>query len=180
VPDVFVPVPTWTIRALIRHNHEANVLAPRSWYAVRVNPGPPERIPFSTRFLNLVLEGLKLFGIALAALLVIAIAVFVSVKTGIIIPRRWFGFCVWTGLLIWSVCRLCKRHRRRTKFWLAFAGLLAVHVMAFVVVLRTFPDWGLGWFMPIFLVEAPLMVVLLETVATEKSSRNHPFPPSTA
>jgi hypothetical protein len=47
-----------------------------------VNPGPPEPVPFSTRFLNLVWEGLKLFGIALAALLVIAIAVFVSVKTG--------------------------------------------------------------------------------------------------
>ena len=152
----------------------------RSWYPVRVNPNPPERVSFSTRFLNLALEGLKLVGIALAALLVIAIALFVSLKTGITIPKRWVGYCAWTGVLIWFVYRRCKHHRTKMKFWLAFAGLLAVHVMAFVVVLCTIPDWGLGWFIPVFLMEAPIIVVILETVVTEKSSRNHRFPPSTA
>ena len=161
-------IPHFPISALIRLNHEADVIEPGSWYAVRVNPGPTEPVPFSKRFLNLVLEGLKLFGIALAALLLIAIAVFISVKSGIRIPKRWFGFCVWTSLLIWFVYRHCKRNRRDTKFWLAFAGLLVVHVMAFIVVLRAVPDWGLGWFVPVFLVEAPIMVVLLETVAPKK------------
>ena len=69
---------------------------------------------------------------------------------------------------IWFVYRHCKRKRRDTKFWLAFAGLLLVHVMAFIIVLRAIPDWGIGWFVPVFLVEAPIMVVLLETVAPKK------------
>ena len=149
-------------------------------YAVRVKPDPRNHVPLSTRLLNLTVEALKLFGIALVALLLIAIVIFLSVKTGIIIPKRWFGFCVWTGVLIWVVCRLCQRHRRKTKFWLAFVGLFVLHVLAFVAVLRSVTDWRLGWFMPVFLVEAPIIVVLLETFVAEKSSRRHPFPPPTA
>jgi len=106
-----------------------------------------------------------------------AVAVIVSTKTGITVPKRWFGLCVWTGLLTWFVQRLCKHHRRKTKFWLAFGGLLVVHVLAFVVLLRSITEWGLGWFMPVFLVEAPIMVVLLETVVAKKSAS---APPSTA
>jgi hypothetical protein len=55
-----------------------------------------------------------------------------------------------------------------------------VHVLVFVAVLRTVTHWGLGWFMPVFLVEAPIIGVLLETVVTKKSSRTQPCPRSTA
>ena len=143
-------------------------------YTVAVNSNPAERVSLSIRIRSLILEGLKLSGIALAALVVIAVAIFVSIKTGITIPKRWFGFCVWTGLLIWFVQRLCKHHRRNSKFWLAFGGLLVVHISVFVVVLRSMTDWGLGWFAPVFLVEAPIMVVLLEAVVAKKPSSGSP------
>jgi hypothetical protein len=59
-------------------------------------------------------------------------------------------------------------------FWLAFGGLLMIHTSVFIVVLRSVTEWGLGWFMPIFLVEAPTMVVLLETVVAKKTSSGSP------
>ena len=139
-----------------------------------MNRNPADRVPLSTRILNLILEGLKLVSIAIAVLLVIAVAIFVSAKTGITIPKRWFGFCIWTILLIWFVQRLGKHHRSNRTFWLAFGGLLVVHVLVFVIVLRRFTEWGLGWFMPVFLVEAPAMVVLLETVVARKTSSSSP------
>ena len=139
-----------------------------------MNRNPADHVPLSTRIVNLILEGLKLFGFALAALLVIAVAIFVSAKTGITIPKRWFGFCVWTTLLIWFVQRLCKHHRRNRMFWLAFGGLLMVHTLVFIVVLRSITDWGLGWFAPVFIVEAPIMVVFLEAVVARKPSSGSP------
>ena len=38
-------------------------------------------------------EALKLFGIALACLALIGMAVFISFRTGIVIPSRWFALC---------------------------------------------------------------------------------------
>jgi len=154
--------------------YRARLAEETACYTVTVDSNPAERVPQSVRIRSLILEGLKLFGIALAALVVIAVAIFVSIKTGITIPKRWFGFCVWTGLLIWFVQRLCKHHRRNSKFWLAFGGLLVVHISVFVVVLRSITAWGLGWFAPVFIVEAPIMVVLLEAVVARKPSSGSP------
>ena len=141
-----------------------------------MNPASRQSRSSSIRVLDFTLEALKLFGIAIAALLLLTVAVFVSAKTGIVVPKRWFGLCVWTGVLIWVVYRICKHHRRKTKFWLVFGGLFMVHVLAFIVVLRSVTDWRLGWFMPIFLVEAPAVVMVIEAVLSEKPSRTLSIP----
>jgi hypothetical protein len=126
--------------------------------------------------LALTLEGLKLFGIALGSLLVLAVVFFVSIKTGIVVPVRWVGLCGWTGLLIWFICKQCKRHIRQARFWVTFLGLLLIHVIAFIAALQKFPEWRLAWFALIFIVEAPFLVIVIETVIRREHSRKHPTP----
>jgi len=138
---------------------------------------PPRHVALSTRILAFALEGLKLFGIAVGCLLILAAVVLFSIKTGIVVPKRWFGLCAWTGLLIWFVCKQCRRHVRQARFWVIFLALLLIHSMAFIVVLQRYPEWGLGWFAPIFIIEAPFMVMAVETLIPRKHSRKHPIPP---
>jgi FtsH-binding integral membrane protein len=108
------------------------------------------------------LKGLKLFAIALGCFLVLLTVAFLSVKTGITVPKRWFGLCIWTGLLVFFVLRRYKKHLKQTKFWLIFLGFLLIHLLAFILILRWYPNWGLGWFVPIFIVEAPFVVLAFE------------------
>jgi hypothetical protein len=115
-----------------------------------------------TRFAGFALEGLKLFGIAALALLTIWAAVIVSIKTGISIPARWLGLFAWTCALLWVVFRQCKSDLRSGRFWLALAALLAVHVAAFTLLLRAYPEWRMAWFVFVFLIEAPLLTVTVQ------------------
>jgi hypothetical protein len=50
----------------------------------------------------------------------------------------------------------------RPAFWLAILGLLAVHLLAFVAILRSYPEWRMIWFMPIVIVEAGLFSIILD------------------
>src|SRR5689334_3498840 len=120
---------------------------------------PPKASTLVTRFGSFALEGLKLFGIAVLALLIISAAVIVSIKTGISIPARWFGLFSWTCALLWVVFQQCKGEVRSGRFWLALGVLLAVHIASFTLLLRAYPEWRMAWFMLIFLIEAPLLTV---------------------
>jgi hypothetical protein len=136
----------------------------------------PKLVPRSAlpaRVITSALEALKLFGIALACLALIAIAVFVSVRTGIVIPSRLFGLCFWTGFLIWILCRQYRSNLRQTSFWVAFLILLALHAGGFAVVLRMYPEWRMAWFPLIAVIEIPLMAMALELFIRQKHHRKH-------
>ncbi|MGA7633607.1 MAG: hypothetical protein WCB11_22830 [Terriglobales bacterium] len=75
-----------------------------------------------------------------------------------------FFLAFWTGFLIWFVCRQERRYLRYGTFWMALAGLLAFHVAAFVVILRSYPEWRPVWFMFVVIIEAPLMTTAVEAV----------------
>ena len=126
-----------------------------------------------TRFLSFILEAAKLFGIAIACLLVIGAAVIVSAKTGIAVPARWFGLFYWTCALLWFVFQQHKRDLRYGRFWLAFSAFLMVHVSAFAVVLRASAAWRMIWFMFVFMIEGPLVLVVLENVVRPRRNRKH-------
>ena len=130
-------------------------------------PGLPARL------IAFALEALKLFGIALACLALIGIAVFISVRTGLVIPSRWFGLCYWTGFLIWIICRQHRSNLKQTSFWVAFLVLLALHVAGFAVVLRMYPEWRGAWFPLIAVIEIPLMAMALELFIRQKHRRKH-------
>ena len=140
--------------------------------------GSAQRPPLSSRILAFVLEGLKLFGIAVACLAIFALIFFISVKAGIVIAWRWIALSYWTGFLIWLICKVHKSHLKQVKFWVTLFGLLLIHVIAFVAVLQRYPDWRLIWYVPIVVIEAPLMGIVLDAVLTDKHSRSRYYPPS--
>ena len=106
-------------------------------------------------------------------MLVIGAAVIVSAKTGIAVPARWFGLFYWTCALLWFVFQQHKRDLRYGRFWLAFSAFLMVHVSAFAVVLRASAAWRMIWFMFVFMIEGPLVLVVLENVVRPRRNRKH-------
>ena len=103
--------------------------------------------------------------------MLIGVAVIASAKTGIVIPARWFGLAFWTGFLGWFICRHKRRYVQYGIFWVALAGLLAMHVAAFVVVLRSYPEWRSVWFMFVVIIEAPLMTTAVEALVRANRPR---------
>jgi len=135
---------------------------------------PSRSLTLSARLWTLLLEGLKLFAIAVGCLVVFSIVFFIWVKTGLVrfnIPARWFGLFCWTCGLLWVILRQFKDDLRRVKFWVALLALLAVHVCAFVVVLRSYPEWRMAWFMIVFLIEGPLVMAALHGIVHTRHLR---------
>lgn len=126
-----------------------------------------------TRFLSLILEAAKLLGIAIACLLVIAAIIIFSAKTGIKAPERWIGLTLWTCFLLWFVFRQHKGDLGQLRFWLALSGFLMVHVTVFAFVLRAYTAWRPIWFMFVFMIEGPLVLVALENVVHRHRNRKH-------
>lgn len=123
---------------------------------------PISNVAAPSRLVSFALEALKLFGIALACFVAIGAVTLISVRYGIVIPSRWFGLCFWTGFLVWITCRQYRPNLRHVKFWVAFSVLLAIHLTAFIVVLRTYPEWRVAWFPLVAVVEVPCMAAALE------------------
>jgi hypothetical protein len=126
-----------------------------------------------TRFLSFILEAAKLFGIAVVCLLVIGAAVIVSAKTGFTVPARWFGLFYWTCALLWFVFKQHKHDLRYGRFWLALSAFLVMHVTSFAAVLRAYAAWRPIWFMFVFMIEGPLVLVALENVVYPRHHRKH-------
>jgi hypothetical protein len=100
----------------------------------------------------------------LASFQIPSVVTFVSVRTGIVTSARWWGLLIWTCFLVVFVCRHLRGSLRYGEFWLRLLGFLVVHLAAFVMVLRNYPEWRLFWFMPIAIVEALLTANVLEDV----------------
>jgi len=54
--------------------------------------------------------------------------------------------------------------------WLAVAGLLAVHLLAFVAILRSYPQWRMIWFMPVVVLEAGLFSVIVNMLLGNRAN----------
>lgn len=121
----------------------------------------------------LLLEGLKLIGIALGCLVVVGLTVWLSVRTGTAIPARWVGLVYWTGFLAWVILRQFEfeSESRHLKFWAAIVFLLGIHVVVFARVLEKYPNWRMAWFPLIAIIETPCMVVLLQPMIDKKHRR---------
>jgi hypothetical protein len=135
---------------------------------------PTQSLNLSERLRIYISEGLKLLAIAVGCLVVFAIAFFIWVKTGLIrfhIPSRWVGLLYWTCALLWVILRQYKRDLRRGRFWVALLVFLALHVGVFAVVLRSYPQWPMVWFMFIFLIEGPLVMAALQGVVHTRHHR---------
>jgi hypothetical protein len=107
---------------------------------------------------NVVRRGLLYFGLAVASLTAFALVFAFLVYTGHTgsVPGRWIALAVYTAGLFWVTIRQSRTYWRSPGFWVAIAGLLAVHLLAFVAILRAYPQWRGIWFWPVVIVEGGL------------------------
>ncbi len=92
-------------------------------------------------------------GLAVAALVLLAAALAISVHTGLTIRAQWGWLAMYTVLLIWVVIKTYQRYWRRPAFWFALAGLLGIHLTLFIVLLRNFPEFKPLWYIPAVMAE---------------------------
>ena len=105
-------------------------------------------------------------GIALAVLVLFGVAIVLS--KGAKISGDWIALAVYTVGLFWVTIRQSRRYWRRPGFWLAIAGLLVVHLLAFVAILRAYPQFRGIWFWPIVIVEGGLFGAILYLLFGER------------
>lgn len=78
---------------------------------------------------------------------------------------RWWSLAGTTALIFWAVVKQFRHQWHRPSFWLEVAGLLAVHLVAYTVVLLRVPEWHLLWFVPVGVAEAGVLILVLAKVA---------------
>jgi apolipoprotein N-acyltransferase len=128
---------------------------------------------------DIVRRLLLYFGLAFAFLAVFAIFFALVVRTGhaadmdAAFSGGWIGLAIYTALLFWIIVRQSREYWQYVGFWLAVAGLLAVHLMAFVVILRSFSTWRVIWFMPIVIVEAGMFGAILFLLFSGRKRRRN-------
>lgn len=116
-----------------------------------------------SRVVTLSLE--ILIGLCLAA----AIIAYAAVGPFPWVPAvRWWSLAGTTVIVFWVAVKQYRRHWHEISFWLKVAALLAVHVLAYTVVLLMLPDWRLLWFVPPSVVEAGLLVLVLNRLVPRR------------
>ncbi len=75
---------------------------------------------------------------------------------------RWWGLAGTTAILLWLAAKQYHPRRRRLLFWLTLVGLLAMHILAWSVVILRTEGFGLLWFAVAAPVEGALIAWTLE------------------
>ena len=105
-------------------------------------------------------------GVGLAIILAAALLFGLSLIIGRIPPFNWLLLFCLTPVLFWVVLKQHRKHWRMPALWLATVGMLAAHVMVFVMVLRAYPRFPGIWFLPIGAIEVwPIDLTLRKLVA---------------
>lgn len=102
---------------------------------------------------GLVRRVLAYFAVAFAFLALCALLAFLTIRTGKRLPMLWVELAAFTWITFWYPIQQYKRHWRRPIFWSGVVGLLAIHLIIFVIVLRSYPEWRLVWFIPVAIAE---------------------------
>jgi cytochrome bd-type quinol oxidase subunit 2 len=130
------------------------------------------------RTLGWVVRRLLLYiGLAFASLTVFVLFFALTIRLGVTdkingwFSGGWIGFLAFTALLFWITVRQSRRRWRHWSFWLVIACLLMIHCLAFVAILRAYPDWRMIWFWPITVVEAGVFGGALAWLFPERRAR---------
>jgi hypothetical protein len=130
------------------------------------------------RTLGWVVRRLSLYiGLALASLTVFVFFFTLTIRLGVtgkisgLFRGGWVGFLAFTALLFWTSVRQSRRRWQHWGFWLVIVGLLTIHCLAFLAILRTYPDWRVIWFWPITVVEAGVFGGMLAWLIPERRAR---------
>ena len=101
-------------------------------------------------------------GVGLGIIAFAGLLLFYNIKTGKNPPMLWIELAIFTGITFWYPVQQNKHHWHRPVFWLGVSGLLAVHVVGFVLVLRNHPEWRLVWFIPVAIIEGAGLFLILD------------------
>ena len=114
---------------------------------------------------RIVRRALLYVGLAVAFLtgfaLVFALLVYTGHTSYMEHSGGWIGLLVYSSGLFWVTIRQSREYWRHLGFWATIAGLLVVHLLAFVAILRAYPQWRMIWFMPVIVVEGGLFGAVL-------------------
>ncbi|MFZ3266836.1 MAG: hypothetical protein WA172_22720 [Terriglobales bacterium] len=125
----------------------------------------------------LVRRVLLYVGLAFGALTIFALFFALCIRLGVLdkvngwFKDGWIGFLVYTVLLFWITVRQSAQRWCHWSFWFAITCLLTIHCLAFVAILRIYPDWRVIWFWPITVVEAGIFGGTLVWLFPEKRPR---------
>lgn len=112
------------------------------------------------------------FYVGIGLLVVVGIVGFEAlhgVRGSFHIEARWAGLALWTPLIFGLVIRNLRKYWRLLTFWMALAALLAIHLLAFVVILQRYPEWRPVWFMFVAIVESVFLSTILEMMFSSKA-----------
>lgn len=116
-------------------------------------------------------------GLAFAALAVFALFFALTVYLGVTDKVRgwfngpWIGFVLYTVLLFWIIVRQSQRRWNHWSFWLVIACLLTIHSLAFVAILRIYPQWRVIWFWPTTVAEGGMFGAMLAWLFPERHAK---------
>src|ERR1700689_3938160 len=85
------------------------------------------------------------FGIAVAFLVIFALIFAASIHWHLSIQFPWLMLAIFTGFLTFAVVKTSREYWTQVYFWFVMAALLTIHVGAFIVVLRRYPDFKPIW-----------------------------------
>ena len=118
------------------------------------------------RIVQVVLVGVA--GVVAAGLLV----VYADNRNNPLIPTgRWLGWVVQTALIFVVLARDYRPSWSRTSFWMTTLGLLAAHAVGYVAMFSRFEQWRGIWFLPITLIEYPVLLTVLDWLGYSSGSR---------
>ena len=106
----------------------------------------------------LQLAGMIIAGVCVAVGVLIAL----DYRNAAWVPRaRWVAFVPYTALIFGTLIIEFRTNWPRPLFWVSLAGLLAIHIGVYAVVLTQVREWRLAWYFPATMAEGSLMVALL-------------------
>ena len=120
-------------------------------------------------FGKIVQRSLLYIGIALVVLAVFF--AFIVLSKGAKVPWLWVALALWTSCLFWVTIRQSRAYWGYVGFWLTIAGLLAVHLLFFIAILRVYPQWREIWYWPVVVVEGGLFGAILYLLFGRITSR---------
>ncbi len=103
-------------------------------------------------FGQMVRRILLYLGLAFASLAVLPCYLLSTFTLASMIPGQWIGLATFTVVLIVATIQSSKKYWRDVSYWFILAGLVCLHSLAFILILRNFPDFRMIWYVPIVVV----------------------------
>ncbi len=111
-------------------------------------------------------------GLALASLIVFTLVFALSVRTHIVVPFRWVMLTTFTAVLVAATVQGSRKYWRFVAFWFILSGLLCLHLVIFILVLRNFPDFKVIWYVPAVIIEAGIFGTVYDLLLADPSRRS--------